>query len=426
MKKKIIGSLALFLSITTWTAEASASDKNKEERPELVELAKEETSDYMKFLAIFLREDFYHNYTAGEYDDSALLHLYEYSEPANNTEPVDVIEGEKTLDDGRTATWGFDKRETEEVDAYIESILGIVPSKNKKDYDDNRYYEDGYYYLGGYPRGYRVISPQIDEVYQLNENYQYIEFTNYRAIDMAAGPDEPFTRRETWTDDDKDEMYQEKTGYVIVEQTEKEPGLNLLLYRTEENSLTSEGIAELTEETIPALEAEKYEDFRQEQYWSEDMMWAIQHDYLNGYREAGKQYLKPNDTLTEAQFLTVLFRYMGDLEESESKDGWWAKDVYQLAEQYNINTKGSLDNKSAAQDSISRGQVAVFLASIYEEQLLSEREAVQWMYDNGLSTGYENSDGTNPKTYKSYRAKDTLRRAHVVKFMKAFDELNNK
>ncbi|CAM5184607.1 hypothetical protein UACE39S_01388 [Ureibacillus acetophenoni] len=59
-----------------------------------------------------------------------------------------------------------------------------------------------------------------------------------------------------------------------------------------------------------------YADLRNDQYWSENMLWAIEKKLMSGYlnvlnTKTGKyeNLLRPNNNLTEAQFLTVLFRY---------------------------------------------------------------------------------------------------------------------
>lgn len=76
---------------------------------------------------------------------------------------------------------------------------------------------------------------------------------------------------------------------------------------------------------------------------------------------------------------------------------------------------------------MTRGQMAVTLASYYNMKYkgaiaLSERQAVQMMYDMGLSVEYADASGKAPKTYESYRASKVLLREHVVSFMKRYDD----
>jgi hypothetical protein len=179
----------------------------------------------------------------------------------------------------------------------------------------------------------------------------------------------------------------------------------------------------------------QFVDFRPDAYWSENMVWAIQKGLIAGFEEknpkTGKveKLLKPADPLTEAQFLTILFRYSesSELLMTPTKDDkWWASKTYVLAEKLKLPTKGSHGNRKAADAPLTRGEMAVLMASYHNMKyngggVLNERQAVQMMYDLGLSNGYPDAYGNVPKTYESYGASNILLREHVVTFMRNYD-----
>jgi Uncharacterized protein with SCP/PR1 domains len=179
----------------------------------------------------------------------------------------------------------------------------------------------------------------------------------------------------------------------------------------------------------------QYVDFRPDAYWSENMVWAIQKGLIAGFEEknpkTGKveKLLKPVDPLTEAQFLTILFRYSesSELLMTPAKDDkWWASKTYVLAEKLKLPTKGSHSNRKAADAPLTRGEMAVLMASYHNMKyngggVLNERQAVQMMYDLGVTNGYPDEYGNTPKTYESYGANNILLREHVVTFLRNYD-----
>lgn len=175
----------------------------------------------------------------------------------------------------------------------------------------------------------------------------------------------------------------------------------------------------------------KFTDYQSGEYWSENMLWAIDQGLISGYtnvknKTTGKyeNLLRPQDKLTEAQFLAVMFRYTNKDELAKTKPAdpnYWASTAYQLAEKYKLPTNATLTNRKSASVAITRGKMAQILASKHFNKYVSERSAVQFMYDAGLSSGYLDKDGRTPKTYESYGANEILLRAHIVTFMKNYD-----
>jgi uncharacterized protein YkwD len=174
-----------------------------------------------------------------------------------------------------------------------------------------------------------------------------------------------------------------------------------------------------------------YADYKPGLYWSANMLWAIEKGLISGYSnvknpKTGKleNLLKPNDNLTEAQFLSVLFRYTNATELKNTKptdSKWWASTAYQLAAKYKLPTKSTLTKRTSANQVITRGKMAQILASKHYGKVVTEQTAVSFMYSAGLSTGYVDKTGKTPKTYASFGPNDKLMRAHIVTFMKNYD-----
>lgn len=181
-----------------------------------------------------------------------------------------------------------------------------------------------------------------------------------------------------------------------------------------------------------------YADYKGGQYWSEAMLWAIDKGYITGYMnvknpKTGKveNLLKPMDTLTEGQFLTILFRYLypNELKNTKPKDPKFDLSVvYQMAEKYKLPTKANFKNRADAYKPISRGTMARILASAHYKKVVTEKDAVKFMYDAKITNGYPDKNGKYPKTYESFGVKENLLRAHIVVFLKNYDTYlqNNK
>lgn len=177
------------------------------------------------------------------------------------------------------------------------------------------------------------------------------------------------------------------------------------------------------------MTGEDFNDWVKGEYWSEDMMWAISQGLIKGYQDQvhpqnkkkGKgNWLNPYGKLTEAQMITVMFRYEKpqELANIKTKDkNFWASDVYQMAEKYKLPVKGSLKNKKVVDRGVTRGDLARSLATLHTGRNVSTKEAVQFMYDLGLSNGK-----TGKKTYADFGVDDNLVRAHIVTFMKRYDD----
>lgn len=226
-----------------------------------------------------------------------------------------------------------------------------------------------------------------------------------------------------------------KAGETYTVTVEYEGVKDSWSFTTKSNTSTPTTPPTTPTKPIDTSVGKQYADFKEGVYWSENMVWAIQQGLIAGYEEknpkTGKmeKLLKPATELSEAQFLTILFRHSeGSLVMTTSpKDSkWWASQAYVIAEKLKLPLKGSHRNMKAANAPMTRGEMAVILASYYtmkykDGKALSERDAVQFMYDAGLSNGYADQNGNTPKTYDSYGADKILLREHVVTFMWNYD-----
>ncbi|GIP51045.1 hypothetical protein [Paenibacillus vini] len=174
----------------------------------------------------------------------------------------------------------------------------------------------------------------------------------------------------------------------------------------------------------------QYNDFKNGQYWSQDMLWAIDKGIISGYqhtvnpanpknKEKGN-WLNPYGDLSEAQMLSIIFRYMHpqELDSTKPLNNWWAAQAYQLASKYKVPTVGSIQNQSKANGVVTRGKLARAMATLHFGKEMSLKDSVQFMYDAGLSSGKNASQGL---TYDNYGVDDKLARAHMVSFMKRYD-----
>ncbi|WP_442596586.1 alpha/beta fold hydrolase [Neobacillus sp. D3-1R] len=155
-----------------------------------------------------------------------------------------------------------------------------------------------------------------------------------------------------------------------------------------------------------------YKDYKPNQAWSDAFVWALEKGIIKGF--ATEKVLKPEAAMSESQFLKVFFRYtLGE----ELKDEF-TKLIYQLAKERGLAVTGK------ANASLSRGEAAQLLVNclIKTKKKMSVEEAVQWLYDNGISHGYPDKDGNYPKTLESFKPEASISRGEVVMLFKHLNE----
>lgn len=147
----------------------------------------------------------------------------------------------------------------------------------------------------------------------------------------------------------------------------------------------------------------KFNDYRPD-YWANAFAWGAKNNIINGDKKSN--LLNPYRNITEAQWLAMLLRYAYDAEDSTS--GQWYNAYYSLAKQQGI----PVTNKPY--EPLRRGTVASMLVKVYTGETLTERDAVQWLYDNEITTGV---DPSKPKSFENFNPNGQMKRAQAITFM---------
>lgn len=180
--------------------------------------------------------------------------------------------------------------------------------------------------------------------------------------------------------------------------------------------------------------AKQYHDFKYTDYWSYPFLWAINDGIITGYQQTQHpktkkvgNWLNPNGNLTEYHMLTILLRYFksDELNNILSSEGNNIKAVYKLVNKYNLNYNGTPFQFSNADNPVDRGALAETLVSLHYGENKSLNESIEFMYKNGLATGYSDKNGKYPKTFASYGIKENLRRGQIVSLLKNYDDFIN-
>jgi hypothetical protein len=142
-------------------------------------------------------------------------------------------------------------------------------------------------------------------------------------------------------------------------------------------------------------------------HWSKTtIQWAAEKGIAKGYENGT---FKPDNQVTEAEFLTMLIRaYKPEMSKGIKN---WSDPYYDYAKNMNYPVKG-MDNIQLRNGLISRQQVAE-LVSATQGVHYELNDAIRYMYDKELAKG------SNAQiTISGYRASDTLTRAEAVQFVK--------
>lgn len=119
-------------------------------------------------------------------------------------------------------------------------------------------------------------------------------------------------------------------------------------------------------------------------HWSSDVLTdMIQADVLKGYNEDDEKYIRPNGTVTRAEFVTLLLRAVDVKTEGgqapftdiDSKD--WYYDAINTASQLGI-VYGKEPHRFAPNDSITRAEISAILYRFFEPTVAFEGDAVKF------------------------------------------------
>lgn len=138
-------------------------------------------------------------------------------------------------------------------------------------------------------------------------------------------------------------------------------------------------------------------------HWAKDTIeWAVQQGIVDGYPDGTFQ---PNKSVTEAEFLAMLFKAFPDVELPAATDPQapWHQKYYTIAENWGWPL--------IHEDTFNRGNVARILAAS-QGNLLSTDEAVQYLLDHKLA------NGKTSNTVEGFAAGDQLTRAEALMLIK--------
>lgn len=222
---------------------------------------------------------------------------------------------------------------------------------------------------------------------------------------------EKYTAKATWTDDDGNPQ-SETWSFTTTGKSTTDPS----------------NPTNPSKPPVGNIDVSKFADYKADQYWAEDFQWAVNRGIINGYQNVynptTKKYenlLKPYTNLTENQMLSVLLRYFkpDELASTKPKTSWVADVNYQLATKYGLPVNGAntASKQALANKDITRGNFARILASMHHGRTVSQKEAIQFLRDYGLTTA---------KTDKDFMPTSSLTRAHAVAFFHRYEQTFNK
>lgn len=152
--------------------------------------------------------------------------------------------------------------------------------------------------------------------------------------------------------------------------------------------------------------AEDYTDYKTGYFWSNAFEWSVKSGVLRGYPD---QTLRPNEKLNQAQAITILMRNAKPSELAQLTEGEWYSGAYQIAEQNNLFIP-----QGTAYSPMRRGDMARILGEVYSGKKMSEREAVQWLYDKGITVGATTNTSSD---YENFAPDTIMNRSHAVTFL---------
>lgn len=154
-------------------------------------------------------------------------------------------------------------------------------------------------------------------------------------------------------------------------------------------------------------EVQKHSPFKDlsTNHWAfENIQWAVDKGIITGYGDAT---VKPNNNITEAEFLAMLYKTFGEgITFPDTPQGTWYDPYYEFANEYRLSV-----NKSNANEHLTRGHLAQILVNGlgYDYDV---RQSVEYLLSNGFS------NGKTAATYEGYEPMGLLTRAEAVTFLR--------
>lgn len=159
-----------------------------------------------------------------------------------------------------------------------------------------------------------------------------------------------------------------------------------------------------------AAEKPTFSDVKKGAWYEATVEWGVSKGMINGYADGT---FKPNQNVTESEFLTMMLRaFEPNLTSANGEH--WAEAYYKRAKELNYPVKSYTDVASRNKV-IIRKQVA---------ELISATEGVNFSGDNAIHylLAFGLAEGSNPNevSIKSFEGDKALTRAEAVQFVKNF------
>jgi hypothetical protein len=164
---------------------------------------------------------------------------------------------------------------------------------------------------------------------------------------------------------------------------------------------------------VTSAAADQLQSFKdvESSFWGNAaIQWGVQQKITSGYEDGT---FRPNKTVTEEEFVTLLVRAFGGAS-TTGEEKRWSDPYYRLVQEKNLPVS---DNRTGT---ITRQTVANIIVGTQGVNFM-DNDAVQYMLLKGLTKGK-----TAP-TIEGYKGQDTLTRAEAIVFIKnVIDKVENK
>lgn len=185
---------------------------------------------------------------------------------------------------------------------------------------------------------------------------------------------------------------------IVNEELKLDPGKYYIEFYNQKNSYGEYSFT-VVDGTVGAVGSiTTFADFEPGAYWVESFTWGMNNGIIKGDSQTNR--LNPYQSITEGQWLAMLLRYAVDAKDSTT--GNWFDSYYAIAKEEGIH----VNNKPY--QPLRRGDVAKMLVKVYTGESLSEKDAVNWLIANKITTS---------KNYDDFNPNDELRRAQAISFM---------
>lgn len=145
-------------------------------------------------------------------------------------------------------------------------------------------------------------------------------------------------------------------------------------------------------------------------HWAERLFqWAMAQNIINGYPDSS---LKPDEPISEAEFLKALYRALGmALPSASSPEGNddWTDGPYRLAESFNHPTSGASNHK-LRMEPLTKSRASEIICAVQGVHYEGE-DAVVYLIGNGMA----NSDAITPE---QFNGQDSFSRAEAIQWIR--------